>query len=51
MHAWHHVQKKKREALGKLDCISLEPYLQWVQSRAVSLKMPYPRQEPLSLTF
>ncbi|XP_050916553.1 uncharacterized protein LOC127131681 [Lathyrus oleraceus] len=50
VHAWRHVHKKRREVLGKLDCVSLEPYLQWVQARAISLKMPYHRQEPLSLT-
>lgn len=50
MHAWRHVHKKIREVLRKLDCVSLEPYLQWVQPRVVSLKMPYPRQEPLYLT-
>ncbi|XP_050914133.1 uncharacterized protein LOC127128806 [Lathyrus oleraceus] len=51
VHAWHHIHKKRREVLGKLDYVSLEPYLQWVQVRAISLKMPYPRQETLSLTF
>lgn len=50
VHVWRHVHKKRREVLGNLDCVSLEPYIQWVQPRAVSLKMPYPRQEPLSLT-
>ncbi|XP_050889493.1 uncharacterized protein LOC127094746 [Lathyrus oleraceus] len=50
VHAWRHVHKKGREVLGKLDYVSLEPYLQWVQARVVSLKMHYPRQEPLSLT-
>ncbi|XP_050897221.1 uncharacterized protein LOC127104047 [Lathyrus oleraceus] len=50
VHAWRHVHKKRREVLGKLGYVSLEPYLQWVQARAVNLKMPYPRQEPLSLT-
>ncbi|XP_050889987.1 uncharacterized protein LOC127095325 [Lathyrus oleraceus] len=48
VHAYRHVHKKRREVLGKLDCVSLDPYLQWVQARTVSLKMPYPRQNTLS---
>ncbi|XP_050915101.1 uncharacterized protein LOC127130071 [Lathyrus oleraceus] len=51
VHAWCHVHKKRREVIGKLYCFSLEPYLQWVQARAISLKIPYPRQEPLPLTI
>jgi hypothetical protein len=50
MHVWRHVHKKIREVLGKLDCVSFEPYLESVQAKAVNLKMPYPRQEPFSLT-
>lgn len=51
VHAWHHVHKKRIGVLGKLYCIYFEPYLQWVQVRVVSLKMPYPQREPLSLTI
>ncbi|XP_050877397.1 uncharacterized protein LOC127081157 [Lathyrus oleraceus] len=51
VHAWRHVHKKRREVLGKLDCVSLEPYLQLVQARVVGLKIPYRRQERLSLTI
>ena len=46
--AWGHIHRRGKESLGKPNCVSLEPYLQWVQARAISLKMPYPRQEPLS---
>ena len=37
--AWRH--KKGTEALGKPNCVSLEPYLKWVQARAIKLRMPY----------
>lgn len=49
MHAWRHVHKKGREVLGKPNCVSLEPYLQWVKSRAIKFNMPYPRHEPLPI--
>ena len=49
MEAWRIIRRRGKESLGKPDCVSLEPYLQWVQARAISLKMPYPRQEPMSL--
>ncbi|XP_050876209.1 uncharacterized protein LOC127079898 [Lathyrus oleraceus] len=49
VHAWHHVHKKGREVLGKPGCVSLEPYLQWVQARAIKFKMPYPLHKPLSI--
>ena len=43
--AWRHIHKKGTETLGISHCVSLEPYLRWVQTRAIKLKMPYPRQE------
>jgi len=43
-HAWKHVHRKGKESLGKPNCISLDPYLQWVQNRAIKLRMPYPPQ-------
>ncbi|XP_050895152.1 uncharacterized protein LOC127101748 [Lathyrus oleraceus] len=46
VHAWRHVHKLEKKVLGKTNCVSLEPYLKWVQDRAISLKIPYPRQEP-----
>ncbi|XP_050909512.1 uncharacterized protein LOC127123325 [Lathyrus oleraceus] len=49
VHAWRHVHKLEKKISGKINCVSLEPYLRWVQDRAISLKMPYPRQEPLPL--
>ena len=48
-HAWLHVHRTDKKALGMTNCVSLEPYLKWVQDRAISLKMPYSRQEPLHL--
>ncbi|XP_050897268.1 uncharacterized protein LOC127104098 [Lathyrus oleraceus] len=49
VHAWHHVHNLEKKVFGKTNCVSLEPYLKWVQDRAISLKIPYPRQEPLPL--
>lgn len=48
--AWYNIRRKGREELGRKCCFSLEPYLQWVQARALDLKMLYPRQEPLHVT-
>lgn len=45
--AWRHLHKKGKESLGKPNCVSMEPYLRWVRERAIKLKMPYPRQDPL----
>ena len=45
--SWHKVHRKGRFELGRKDCTSYEPYLQWVRARAVQLKMPYPRQDPI----
>jgi hypothetical protein len=47
--AWRQIHRKGTETLGIPHCVSLEPYLQWVQTRAIKLKMPYPRQEILPL--
>ncbi|XP_050914929.1 uncharacterized protein LOC127129857 [Lathyrus oleraceus] len=49
VHAWCHVHKLEKKVLGKTNCVSLEPYLKWVQDRAINLKIPYPRQEPFPL--
>lgn len=49
VHAWLHVHKLENKFSGKTNCVPLEPYFKWVQDRAISLKMPYPRQEPLPL--
>ncbi|XP_050875973.1 uncharacterized protein LOC127079633 [Lathyrus oleraceus] len=48
--SWYNICRKGREELGRKDCVSLEPYLQWVQARALDLKMLYPHQEPLPMT-
>lgn len=45
--SWQKVHRKGRFELGRKDCTSYEPYLQWVRARAVQLKMPYPRQDPI----
>ena len=45
--AWRQIHRKGTETLGNPHCVSLEPYLQWVQTRAIKLKMSYPRQEIL----
>ncbi|XP_050916117.1 uncharacterized protein LOC127131229 [Lathyrus oleraceus] len=49
VHTWCHVHKLEKKVLGKTNYVSLEPFLKWVQDRAINLKMPYPRQEPLLL--
>ena len=38
---WRHIHKKCRKYLGPRGAVSLEPYLQWVQARAIQLKIPY----------
>ena len=35
--------------MGPPNCVSFEPYLRWVQARAIKLRMPYPRQYVFSL--
>ena len=49
VHVWRHTHKKGRESLGRPNCVAIEPYLRWVQTRAIKLRMPYPRQEVLPL--
>lgn len=49
VHAWRHVHRKGRKVPGKPNSVSLEPYLQWVQARAIKLKMPYPLYEPFPI--
>ena len=39
--AWRHIYKKSKKDLGPIWAISLEPHLQWVQVRAIQLKMSY----------
>ena len=39
--AWRHIHRKSRKDLGPRGTVSLEPYLQWLQTRAIQLKMPY----------
>ncbi|XP_050915986.1 uncharacterized protein LOC127131092 [Lathyrus oleraceus] len=33
VHAWHRVHKLEKKVLGKTKCVSLEPYLKWVQDK------------------
>ena len=51
MKALRHVHKKSRKDLGPRRVISLEPYLQWVQTRAIQLKMSYSLEAPMSGLF
>ena len=37
--------------MGPRGVVSLEPYLQWVRSRAIQLKMPYTRETPMPDLF
>ena len=37
--AWRHIHMKSRKDFGPRGAISLEPYLQWVQARAIQLTM------------
>ena len=43
---WCHIHRKSRKDLGPWGDVSLEPYLQWVQERAIQLKIPYSREAP-----
>ena len=45
--AWNHVHRKGKFELGRKDCTAHEPYLQWVRSRALQLKMPYSHHDPI----
>ena len=49
--AWRHIHKKSRKDLGPRGVVSLEPYLQWVQTRVVQLKMPYSQEAPIPDLF
>ena len=51
MKAWHHLHKKSRKDLGLRGVVSLEPYIQWVRSRAIQLKMLYTRETPMPDLF
>lgn len=46
VNAWRNIHKKVMEHLGRMDCVTLEPYTKCVRARACSLKMPYPPEEP-----
>jgi hypothetical protein len=47
--AWHTIQRKENNQLGKKLCVAFEPYTQWVISRAAKLGMPYhPKKSPPS---
>ena len=48
---WHHIHRKSRKDLGPRGAVSLEPYLQWVQARAIQLKMPYSWEAPMPDMF
>ena len=37
--------------MGPRGAIYLEPYLQWVRSRAIQLKMPYTQETPMPNLF
>ena len=37
--------------MGPRGVVSLEPYLQWIQTRAIQLKMPYSREAPMPHLF
>ena len=37
--------------MGPRGVVSLEPYLQWIRSRAIQLKMPYTRETPMPDIF
>ena len=48
---WLHIHRKSRKDLGPRGVVSLEPYLQWVQERAIQLKMSYFCEEPIPDMF
>ncbi|XP_058741116.1 uncharacterized protein LOC131613464 [Vicia villosa] len=50
VHAWHNIQRKGREELGKKDCVAKKSYMKRVTDRAIKLKMSYPSFSPLSDT-
>ena len=49
--AWRHIHRKSKKDLGPRGVVSLEPYLQWVQARAIQLKMSYSRETPMPDMF
>ena len=49
--AWRHIHKKSRKDLGPRGDVSLDPYLQWIQTRAIQLKMSYSRETPMPDLF
>ncbi|XP_050890551.1 uncharacterized protein LOC127095957 [Lathyrus oleraceus] len=46
IHAWRNIHKKGKGRLGRNDCVTFEPYTQWVYARANELKMPYAPEKP-----
>ena len=49
--SWRHIHMKSRKDLGPREAVSLKLYLQWVQARAIQLKMPYSREAPIPDMF
>ena len=49
--ARRHIHKKSRKDLGPRWAVSFEPYLQWVQMRAIQLKMSYSWEAPMPDLF
>ena len=49
--AWRYIHKKSRKYLGPRGEVSLEPYLQWVQARAIQLKISYSRETHMTDLF
>ena len=41
------MHRKGKFELGRKDCTAYEPYLQWVRTRALQLKMPYSHHDPI----
>ncbi|XP_050889669.1 uncharacterized protein LOC127094956 [Lathyrus oleraceus] len=39
--AWEKVNRKGKADLGKKNCITKEPYFQWIKERVRSIKMPF----------
>lgn len=46
IHAWRDIHKKGQDRLGRKDCVSFEPYTQWVCARASEFKIPYALEKP-----
>ena len=44
--AWEKVNRKGKADLGKKNCITKEPYFQWIKERVRSIKMPFKIETP-----